>query len=251
LKQLIVVDTTARDRMMNQWGGYLGRGRPLRSSTSTVEDVALHGWAILYNEPLDYEGAIWYFVPGCFSDSLNGSTPIYYQLDHDESTRIASTRDGALKFTDDEVGLAFTLDLEDSPKGAALKREVDSGRRAAVSVGVRNEESHIKMYGKHAVRVITKAELLEVSMVGAGKCTNAFVATASVGSEPLAAGKKSPMFRINFAAHQLKRIEQRAVERSNAIELLKARLDRLVGKQPTRNDPQSDLDNWYERWLKS
>jgi HK97 family phage prohead protease len=237
--------------MMNQWGGYLGRGRPLRSSTGTVEDVALHGYAILYNEPLDYEGAIWYFEPGCFRDSLMGSAPIYFQLDHNDSTRIASTRDGALKFADDEVGLAFTLELEDSPKGAALKREIDSGRRAAVSVGIRNEESHIKMFGKHAVRAITKCQLFEVSAVGAGKCANAFVATASVSSEPLAAGKKSPMFIINFAAHQLKRIEQRAAERSNEIESLKARLDRLVGKQPTRNDPQSDLDSWYERWLKS
>jgi HK97 family phage prohead protease len=248
LKQLIVVDTTARDRMMNRWGGYLGRGRPLRSSTSPVEDVALHGYAMLYDEPLAYENEIWYFVPGCFRASLMGSAPIYYQLDHDNSTRVASTRDGALKFADNEVGLAFTLDLEDSPKGAALKREVDSGRRAAVSVGVRNEESHIKMYGNHAVRVITKAELLEVSMVGAGRCANAFVATATIGSEPLSAGDKGPMFKINFAAHQLKRIKQRAAERSNDIESLKARLDRLVGKQPTRTDPQSDLNTWYERW---
>jgi HK97 family phage prohead protease len=251
LKQLIVVDTTARDRMMNRWGGYLGRGRPLRSSTSTVEDVALHGWAILYNEPLAYENEIWYFEPGCFSDSLNGSAPIHFQLDHNDSTRIASNHDGALKFADDDVGLAFTLDLEDSPKGAALKREVDSGRRAAISVGVRNEESHIKMYGKHAVRVITKCQLFEVSMVPAGKCANAFVATASIGSEPLGTGDKGPIFKINFAAHQLKRIKQRAAERSNDIESIKARLDRLVGKQPTRTDPQSDLDNWYERWLKS
>lgn len=249
MKLPIAIDTIARDRMMNKWGAYLGRGRPPQSSTGSIEDVALHGYALLYNEPLVYENEIWYFEPGCFRDSLMGSAPIYYQLDHDKSTRIASTRDDALKFADDEVGLAFTLDLEDSPKGAALKREVDSGRRAAVSVGIRNEESHIKMYGKHAVRVITKAELLEVSMCGAGKCANAFVATASIGSEPLAAGNKGPMFTINFAAHKLKRIEQGAVEHSNSIELLKARLDCLVGKQPTR-DPQSDLNKWYERWLK-
>jgi phage head maturation protease len=98
-----------------------------------------------------------------------------------------------LDFVDDETGLAFRLDLGALNLGRELRRMVDTGRRAAVSVGIRNDENHIKMFGKHPVHIITKAELLEVSLVGAGACPNAFAGVVNADFEPLERGRKGTM----------------------------------------------------------
>jgi hypothetical protein len=48
MKQAINIDTTAHDRMMARFGGYIGRGRPLRATSEDVSDFALDGYAMLY-----------------------------------------------------------------------------------------------------------------------------------------------------------------------------------------------------------
>jgi HK97 family phage prohead protease len=202
------------------------------------------------NEPLVHSNEIWVFQAGCFSDSLRASKEIHFQLDHDNSRRVASTKN-ALTFADDDVGLGFRLDLSEVSQGGALKREVDSGRRGAISVGIRNDENHIKMYGKHAVRIITKADLLEISLLsGDGACALAHAGVVDASLEALKPGTKGSLFTMNFAAHKLKRIERQAVERSHAIRSLMSRLDRIEGKR-TATKTEPNLDTWYDRWCKS
>lgn len=99
------------NRMSERYERLYGRMRAYRKAESdTPDEAAIDGWAILYDQPLLYEREIWVFEAGCFSHSLNSGREIHYQLDHDDNQRVASTRN-AVSFADNEVGLAFRLDL--------------------------------------------------------------------------------------------------------------------------------------------
>lgn len=236
------------NRMSHQYDQFFGRMRAFRKTGSeTLDEAAIDGWAILYDQPLLYDREIWVFEAGCFSDLLNSGREIYYQLDHDDNERVASTRN-ALSFVDGDVGLAFRLNLSEVGRGAELKRMVETNRRAAISVGIRNEATHIKMFGEHPVRIITKADLIEVSQVGAGKCASAFAGIVNSDFERLEPGKKGVMFTVNFAAHKMKRVTKTSDERRAAIDTIAAKLDRLGGKRSivsTEAKPEPHVDRWY------
>jgi HK97 family phage prohead protease len=248
---LIVIDAADMrfiNRMNERYEKIFGRLQAAQKAASErVEDLAIDGYGIIYDQALIYDDEIWVFEPGCFSNSLKAGNEIHFQLDHDEKQRLASTRN-ALSFADDETGLAFRLELDDLKNGAELKRMVDTGRRACISVGIRNEETHIKMFGKHPVRIITKAELVEVSLVGAGKCPNAFAGTVRASREPLERGKKGAMFTINFTAHKLKQMKPAVAEHVEKMRGLALRLDRLEGKATAVEKTESNIDRWYKKW---
>jgi HK97 family phage prohead protease len=236
------------NRMSQQYDRFYGCMRAFRKAEpETSEDTALDGWAILYDQPLLYDREIWVFEAGCFSRSLNSGLEIHFQLDHDDNQRVASTRN-AVNFADNEVGLAFRLNLSKVQRGAELKRMVESNHRAAISVGIKNEATHIKMFGEHPVRMITKADLIEVSLVAAGKCANAFAGLVDTGIEALDPGKKGVMFTANFAAHKMKRVKKTSDERRAAIDSIAATLDRLEGKRsiaPTDTKAETPALRWY------
>ena len=75
------------------------------------------------------------------------------------------------------------------------------------------------------------------------------MATAGNG-EPLAAGKKSPMFIVNFANHKFKRVARIAADNRRAVQSIASKLDAITGKQSVNNG-KSNLDIWYERWCNS
>lgn len=241
-------DMRVIERMNRRYGSILNRMRVSREpANEAATGLALDGYGVVYNEPLIYEHEIWVFEAGCFSNSLKAGQAVHFQLDHDDKQRVASTRD-ALSFEDDEIGLAFRLDLSEVERGAELKQMVDTNRRAAISVGIKNEETHIKTIGKHPVRFITKADLIEVSLVGAGKCLNAFAGIVNAGFEALEPGKKGVMFIANFADHKLKRMKKSVAERSEAIDSISAKLNRVEGKRPLASveaNPQSPAERWY------
>lgn len=241
-------DMRVIDRMNRRYGSILNRMRAWREPTGeAIPGLALDGYGILYDEPLIYDGEVWVFEAGCFSNSLKADREIHFQLDHDDKQRVASTLK-ALSFADGEVGLAFRLDLSAVDRGDELKQMVETDRRAAISVGIKNEETHVKTIGKHPVRFITKADLIEVSLVGAGKCANAFAGVVNAGLEPLESGKKGVMFTANFAGHKLKRLKKTVAERSEAIESISVKLNGLEGKRPTASveaKPQSPAERWY------
>ncbi|MDA9512078.1 hypothetical protein XI04_03190 [Bradyrhizobium sp. CCBAU 11430] len=149
---------------------------------------------------------------------------------------------------------------------------VDTNRRAAISVGIKNEETHIKTIGRQAVRFITKADLIEVSLVGAGKCANAFAGLVNAGIETLEPGKKGVIFSTNYAEHKLKRLKKSVAKRNEAIASISAKLDRAEGKRPTASveanarpdanrgyrNRSADLEvespaiaRWYKAWSAS
>ncbi|MCX7308980.1 MAG: HK97 family phage prohead protease, partial [Afipia sp.] len=155
-----------------------------------MEDIAVEGYAILYNEPLFTNGEINVIESGSLSNSLKGSAPIYLQVNHDKERRIASTND-ALAFVDDAVGLGFRVDLEETKNGSYIKQLVSSRQNAAVSVGLTIEEDRVEKIGKHSVRFISRARLNEISLVREGACKDAFAGVVNTSySEPVAAGRK-------------------------------------------------------------
>jgi len=231
------------ERNHQRYAGIYERIRAYRMA-STAANVALSidGYAIVYDEPLLYDDEIWSFEPGCFSHSLRSNNEIYLQYDHDEGQRLASTRN-ALRFADDENGLAFRVELDDIENSASIKRMVDSGRRAAVSVGIKNEHTYTKIIGKHRVRFIAKADLIECSLVGQGKCADAFAGVVRSDLEDLTPGEKGPMFKLNFAGHRIQRLRDIAAKRGNVIRELSTRLDRActnLDRQPAMTLSQSN-----------
>ena len=242
----INIDTSSHDRMIRTYANYFGRSRPAKPSNESVTGLALDGYAILYDQPLIHDNEIWVFKPDCFKDSLRNDAVIYFQRDHDNSQRLASTRN-ALSFLDDDVGLSFRLELDEFDGGAALKREVDTGRRSAISVGIRNDKNHIEVFGKHQVRIITKADLLEISAVADGACPNAFSGVVNADYEPFEPGDKGPTFKINFAGHKLKRLTNKVAVQRDSMRALAKRLDRLDSVKPKPTATEL-IDAWYAKW---
>jgi len=249
---MIVIDAAdmrIANRMASRYEKIYGRMRAAQKAAQNdrLQDIVLDGYGVLYNEPLVYENEIWIFEPGCFSQSLNSGREIHFQIDHDDNERVASTRN-ALSLVDSEVGLAFRLALSDVERGEELLEMVETGKRSAISIGIRNEDTHFRMFGEHPVRIITKAELVEISQVGAGKCQNAFVGVVRTDFEALGSGKKGAWFTLNFVAHKMKRLKAASNNRSDAIASIANRLAQIEGKRPiakTEAKAKSAAERWY------
>lgn len=237
--EISAVDMMKHQRHMDRYQSFTGRARPIRAASESVVDMCLDGQPIVYNVPLVKDGEIWVFEPGCFQSSLNGSEPIYFQIDHDQSQRVASTENG-VTFLDTPDQLMVRLDLEDADRAREIRQMVESGQRACMSVGIRHDQEHVKMYGKHEVRVITKAKLLEVSIVRDGACRQAFASTVNRNYAPRLVSKGTS-FKLGFAAHNLRRVKKTVDQRREDVLAIAAKLDRAERNAPRQDDAQPDM----------
>ncbi|OWK18290.1 hypothetical protein AJ88_03610 [Mesorhizobium amorphae CCBAU 01583] len=110
----------------------------------------------------DRDGVLHAFLPGCFTASLAAAREIKIQLEHQSNTVFGSTRNG-LSFIDTAEGLGFEFEVPRSQAGAMLVSMVASGDRPDVSVGVDILETMTRPFRGHDVRMITKADLREIS----------------------------------------------------------------------------------------
>lgn len=148
-----------------------------------AERPAVRGFACVYNQVFDRKGVLHAFLPGCFTASLASGSEIKIQLEHDEHTVFGSTRNG-LRFIDTPEGLAFEFVVPKSQAGAILVSMVASGNRPDVSVGVERHETITKTFHGHEVRMISKADLCEISACKDGAVEQSHVRLVDLAEAP-------------------------------------------------------------------
>lgn len=106
------------------------------------------------------------FQRGAFADALK-SKDIRALWSHDTSKVLGRMKNGTLRLEEDEVGLRFELDLPNNTLGNDTFESIQRGDIDGVSFGFKAIEQHWNRRLKEGPeRIISKAELFEISPVG-------------------------------------------------------------------------------------
>lgn len=97
----------------------------------------LFGYAARFGQPALIEGFTEIILPGAFKRSLAGpaAASIRAVYEHDDAALLGRVGAGTLRLTEDDVGLAFELDLPDTSLGRDLSELVKRGDVAGCSFG--------------------------------------------------------------------------------------------------------------------
>ncbi|WP_163269659.1 HK97 family phage prohead protease [Chelativorans alearense] len=197
---------------------------------SQFERPAIRGIACRYHEVFTHEGKLTTFVAGCFKDSLARGQSVKLQLEHDEAIVLA---DSGLRFFDTEEGLVFEYEVPRNQAGAIISSLVASGSRTDVSVGTRNLKSTTRNIRGHDVRLITSADLEEISL-----CTDGLVALSHARVVDL----ESALSLEDEASGSTLRFIGRCNDLKTASKRFSATLDRL--SQPPKTRAYTAQDFW-------
>ena len=125
----------------------------------------LEGYAATFNVEAMLPGFTEMLKPGSFSASLRSGNDVLALVDHDASKLLARTRSGSLRLSEDNRGLAFSLDVPDTQPGhdvLALARRGDLGGMSFAFTVPKDGE---KWTGTR--RELRSVNLIEVSVVSA------------------------------------------------------------------------------------
>jgi len=130
--------------------------------------LVISGYALCWNERAcihDGQGRFYeQFLPGAFVDSIKKRNQTVRYL-HFSSLDFASAETGQLTLFEDEKGLSFRIELENNHENHLLYNLVRDGQLSHVSVGFKNAEYKETKRGSKKLRLIQRADLVEISIV--------------------------------------------------------------------------------------
>jgi len=141
----------------------------IRYAKAKAEQNKVGGYAALFNSPsseLHERGRTFVetIMPGAFSRSLrSGQQDVKLLYQHKGDQILARTRNGSLRLTEDEKGLAFEADLPDTTLGRDVRALLDAGTLSEMSFGF-NVLKDTWNEGKTR-RSLHEVELAEISIV--------------------------------------------------------------------------------------
>ena len=134
------------------------------------------GYASVFNQPSQPLPFIEYVKPGAFKRSLQSRNRMMLLWNHDTSNPLASTRNGSLQLTEDNVGLKVTATLPDTTLGRDIAELVRTGVVDSMSFGFSVKKD--SWSGDGQTRFLEDVTLYEVSLVS----TPAYEGTAGTVS---------------------------------------------------------------------
>ena len=134
------------------------------------------GYASVFNQPSQPLPFIEYVKPGAFKRSLQSRNRMMLLWNHDTSNPLASTRNGSLQLTEDNVGLKVTATLPDTTLGRDIAELVRTGVIDSMSFGFSVKKD--SWSGDGQTRFLEDVTLYEVSLVS----TPAYEGTAGTVS---------------------------------------------------------------------
>jgi len=144
------------------------------------------------------------FVPGCFADSLRSGKTIQFRLQHEAANVVATTRDNLTIVDDPKVGLTFRLRVPGTMIGQIVASMVQKESRTNMSIGYSILDDVVRNIAGHQVRLITEADLLELSLVKEGAIRRAFAMIVDgARTAPPRPGSMSLDFKLSSIAHNL------------------------------------------------
>lgn len=103
-------------------------------------------------------------APGAFAATLRDTAQDKLALvDHQPNRVLARTKSGTLRLSETAEGLAFEIDLPDTPTAAEVRGLAEAGSLGGVSIGFRVRPGGEAMVG--GVRELRALDLVEVSIV--------------------------------------------------------------------------------------
>jgi HK97 family phage prohead protease len=175
--------------MFKRYGAYLARNGPI-FSTRVVDEpeprLCIEGRAVILDEPFATNGGeLIVLEKGCLDEHLSAHRRTEMWLAHDPKEVVGSTDSGLqLCLTDD--GLFFRFPLTNKRYASTIKRMVESGTQAAISVGITRTKEREERVGSHTVVFVEQAELRECSLVAEGSCEVAFARLVDAKRKPTA-----------------------------------------------------------------
>jgi len=120
-------------------------------------------YASVFNQPSQPLPFIEYVKPGAFKRSLQSRNRMMLLWNHDTSNPLASTRNGSLQLTEDNIGLRVTATLPDTTLGRDITELVRTGVIDAMSFGFSVKRDSWSKDGQ--TRYLEDVTLYEVSLV--------------------------------------------------------------------------------------
>lgn len=177
-----------------------------------MRSPCLDGFATLYNKAYVHDGQVKVLRPGCFAGTLRAEKSVDFFVEHDRENAVASTRDN-LSLVDRPEGLAFRLRLPKTMLGYVVGRMVDNDNKVGMSIGYRANVDECRDIGGTPVRIISDAELVEISLVRRGAVALAFTAMVDGDDVPSPTAESlSPTFELRQSWHRLETAFRRLEE---------------------------------------
>jgi HK97 family phage prohead protease len=170
-----------------------------------LKKPGIQGFACLTEKAFEHEGRLVYFEATAFVDSLHDGKHKALLFDHISSHQYGGTAVG-LEFANTVRGLAFRMPVVDTTDGWTVFDNIRDGQRACVSVGVTIDEYATKTISGHAVDVIAKATLKEISLCKLGAVPETFATIVDLDEEDadLWIASRSPRFASMKTASNVK-----------------------------------------------
>lgn len=126
----------------------------------------LTGYAITWSEIAEpYPGLLESFQPRAFADFLSRDPDVYACYAHDTRHLLGRTSSGTFRLEEDDVGLAFELDLPNTTLGRDVAELVRRGDLRGMSIAFCVERETLEDEGDKIRRVVHAASLYEISIV--------------------------------------------------------------------------------------
>jgi phage head maturation protease len=216
------------------------RGGYRNAIFNSIKDRALDGQFIKFNVIVPYQDTLILFEPDAFGD-VDQHT-VAFRVDHESSFDVATTDNGLSLVIDDDA-IQFRLDLEQSVNGYVIAHMCEIGNRETMSIGFEILDERNKTIDGHSVRVISRARLIEGSLVNngaAGVNAFAYLVDTTVTPKPVA-GARSKKFQTYNAIYKLSS-KLRAIKATNtAVLALHERLA-LLGSEHEPIDWSMTID---------
>lgn len=125
----------------------------------------LEGYAATFGTPAKIGGFTETITRGAFSASLERSGDVLALVDHDQTRLLARTKSGTLTLSEDDKGLAFSLDVPETQAGRDILALAERGDLGGMSFGFRVPKGGERWQGRR--RELRQIDLLEISVVSA------------------------------------------------------------------------------------
>lgn len=218
-----------RDYEIAGCGGYIGSvdGRsiapaiyvesltPAKADTPRDTRRVLIGYSLLFNQIIQHGDKYMMIRPAAFKDLMSGETK-YFQHNHDNRLRVASTKD-YLTLHADEYGLAFKLYLPPTILGMETRNFVRDSVKQAMSAGFTATKIEKHTVEGVEISLVLEAALHEISLCEFGANSDAFAVLVDDSGEWVTDMCKSLRMTDEMNRAHIKRAMRRLEELSKSL----------------------------------
>lgn len=159
----------------------------LRAATREDSVGVLAGYASVFNrDSVDLGGFIERVAPGAFAQAIREGD-VCALWSHENESVLGRMSAGTLRLREDEIGLAFEIDLPDTSCGRDAAVTIKRGDVRAMSFGFCAEEESWTFDAEPAIRTLQRVSLYEISPVAFPAYVDSTVALRSLDAARAAA----------------------------------------------------------------